>query len=105
VGSVFDKVVGPDVVRTLGAQTDARAVGEPEPATLRLLRRNFQPLASPDPFDPLVVDHPSGRRTEKLGDLPVAVASISASEFDDVGGQPVFVVSDRRRKLATPLQH
>jgi hypothetical protein len=58
-----------------------------------LLRRDLRRLASPDPFDPLVVDHPSGRRAKKLGDLPVAATSISASEFDDIGSRPLFVVS------------
>lgn len=85
------------MVRPLGAQSDARSVREPEPAPLRLFGWNFKPLASPDPLDPLVVDHPAGGRSQKLRDLPAAVAAILASEFDNVGGQSFFVISPRRR--------
>ena len=34
VGLLGDEVVGPDVVGVLGPQTDARAVGEPQSASL-----------------------------------------------------------------------
>ena len=95
--AVLDKVVRPDVVRPLGPQTDARSVVEPEPAPFRLFGRNFQPLAPPDPFDPLVVDDPACRRSQKLRDLPVAIAAILTGEFNDIGGQPFFVISPRRR--------
>src|SRR5215204_5092297 len=49
VGAVLDKVVGPDVVGVLRSQADAGAVGEPKASTLRLLGRDLQPLAPPDP--------------------------------------------------------
>ena len=93
----LDKVVRPDVVRPLGPQTDARSVVEPEPPSLRLFGRNLQPLATPDAFDPLVVDGPARGRSQKLRDLPVAVAAILTGEFNDIGGQPFFVISPRRR--------
>ena len=35
--------------------TDARAVGEPQPPSCRLFLRHLQPLASPEPFHPLVI--------------------------------------------------
>ena len=51
------------MVRPLGAKTDTGSVREPKPAApLRLFGGNFQPLAPPDPFDPLVVDDPAGGR-------------------------------------------
>src|SRR5262249_28390532 len=54
VGTVLDKVVGPDVIAVLRPQPDARSVRQPEPAALRLLMGNLEPLASPDTLDPLV---------------------------------------------------
>ena len=60
MGSVFDEVVGPDVVRPLGAQAHARAVVQPEAAALWLFLRDFQPLPSPDPLDPFGVHSPAG---------------------------------------------
>jgi hypothetical protein len=57
---------------------------------------NLQPLASPDPFDPLVVDDPTRRCAKHLRDLPIAVAAILAGKLDDVGGQPLLVLSSRR---------
>jgi hypothetical protein len=60
--AILDKFVGPDMVRPLGAKSDAGSVREPKPAVLRLLGENFQPLAPPDPFDPFVVDDPAGGR-------------------------------------------
>src|SRR3954464_1100264 len=45
---------------------------------------------------PLVVHKPA-RIAQKSGDLAVAVAAILASEFDQVGGELLFVVSAPRR--------
>ena len=84
------------MVRSLGAKTDAGSIREPQPAALRLFAGNFQPLAPPDPFDPFVVDDPAGGRSQKLRDLPIAVAAILTGELNDVGGQPFFVISPRR---------
>jgi len=61
MGAVFDEVIGPDMVGALGAKADAGSVREPEPTSFGLSGRNLQPLASPDPLDPLVVDHPACR--------------------------------------------
>jgi hypothetical protein len=63
MGAVLDEVVGPDVVAMLGPQPDARSVRQPEPSALGLLPGDLQPLASPDPLDPLVVDEPACRRS------------------------------------------
>ena len=57
--AVLDKVIGPDVVGTLWPQTDARSVGEPETAPLRLLPWNFQPFPPPDPIDALDTNVPT----------------------------------------------
>jgi len=57
-----------------------------------LLGRNLQPLAPPDPLDPLIVDQPAGP-AQQLGDLAITVAAILPSQFDDVGRQPGFIVT------------
>ena len=55
----------------------------------------LQPLASPDPLDPLVVDEPACS-PQQLGDLAVAVAPVLPSKLDDVGAEPLLVVSTTR---------
>jgi hypothetical protein len=55
----------------------------------------FKPLAAPDPFDPLVVDEPSSP-AQQLGDLAIAIAAILAGQLDNVGGQPLFIVTASR---------
>ena len=95
VRPVLDEVVGPDVVAMLGPQPDARSVRKPEPSAFGLLPRDLQPLASPDPLDPLVVDEPACS-AQQLGELAVAVASVLPSKLDDVGAEPLLVVSTTR---------
>ena len=79
----------------LGAQPHTRTIRQPQPASFGLFGRNLQPLAPPDPFDPLVVDDPSCI-PQQLRDLAIAVAPILTSEFDDVGGEPLFIFSPGR---------
>lgn len=95
VGPALDKVVGPDVVRTLRPQTDARPVIEPEAAFLWLLLWDLQPLPPPDPFDPLHVDDPACL-TQKGRDAPIAVAPVLRGERDDVGGKRLLVEASAR---------
>jgi hypothetical protein len=97
MGSALDEVVGPDVVRALGAQPDAGPAREPEPAALGLPGRDLEPLAPPDPLDTFVVDDPARGRARQLGDLAAAVAAAPAGEPDDVGGGPLLVVPAPRR--------
>jgi hypothetical protein len=95
VGAVLDEVVGPDVIAVLGPEPDAGAVVQPQSAPLRLPCGNLQPLAPPDPLDPLVVDVPSGP-AQQLSDLAIAIAAILAGQFDGVGGQKLFVFAALR---------
>ena len=95
VGAVLDEVVGPDMIAVLRPQPDARSVGQPEPAAFGLLMGDLQPLASPDPLDPLVVDYPA-RLAQQRGDLAIAVAAVLPGKLDDVGGQPLLVVTAPR---------
>ena len=62
MGALLDKVARPDVVWALRPQPDTRSLSGPQASALRLPGRDLQPLASPDPLDPLVVDQPAGRR-------------------------------------------
>src|SRR5262245_36585500 len=94
VGAVLDKVVGPDVIAVLRPQPDARSVRQPEPAALRLLMGNLEPLASPDTLDPLVVDEPAGL-PQQPGDLAIAVAAVLASKLD-ISRQTLFVLTTAR---------
>ena len=90
MGAVLDKVVGPDVIAVRRPKTDARSVIEPQPPALGLFGGNLQTLAPPDPLDPLVIDLPP-RPAQELRDLAIAIAAIETGEFNDVGGQPLFV--------------
>ena len=84
------------MVGPLGAKADAGSVREPEPAALGLSGWNLQPLASPNPLDPLVVDYPACRRAQQRGDLAIAVASVSADQFDHVGDELLLIVASAR---------
>src|SRR6478752_5260699 len=61
-----------------------------------LRARNFEPFTPPDPLDPLGVDEPA-RVTQQRCNLAIAIASVLASQCDNVGGQPLFVVPAPRR--------
>ena len=95
MGSVLDKVVGPDMVWALGTKTDAGAVIEPETAAFGLFLGNLQPLAPPQPLDPLVV-HPPTRISQHRCNLAIAIAAILSSQFDQIGYQAVFIVAAPR---------
>ena len=84
------------MVGPLGAQADAGSVREPETAAFGLSGWNLQPLASPDPLDPLVVDDPARRRTQQRGNLAIAVAPIAAGQFDEVGDELLLIISAAR---------
>ena len=77
----------------LRPQPDARAISQPKPAALGLLGGNLQPLSPPDPLNALVVDDPSRRRPQQLRDLAIAVTAVLPGEFDDIGGEPLLVVT------------
>jgi hypothetical protein len=96
VGPVLDEIVGPDVVRVLRPQPGAGSVVEPETALLGLPGRNFEPLPSPEPLDPLAVHHPASR-LEQRRDPAIAVAAVPGCKGDDLGGQRRLIVGPSRR--------
>ena len=87
------------------AKPDAGVLVAPEPPALGLLVRNLQPLASPDPLDPLAVHRPAGSMQHRRY-ATIAVAAILGGKRDDVGGQRRFIIRSggvlalRRSKLA-----
>jgi hypothetical protein len=83
------------VVGVLGPQPDARSIRQPQAGALGLPGGDFQPLASPDPLDPLVIGQPAGP-AQQFGDLAITVAAVLAGQLDDVGDQPCFIVSAPR---------
>ena len=95
MGSVLDKVVGPDMVWALGAKPDAGSVIEPQTATFGLFLGNLQPLAPPQPLDPLVVHQPT-RISQHRCNLAIAIAAIAPGQFDQIGCQAVFIVTAPR---------
>ena len=96
LGAIIHEIVRPDMVGALGTQAHARTVIEPETTSLGLLGWNFQPFASPDAFDTPIVDKPAGLPEQRF-DPAVAIATVFAGEFNDVGGQPFLVFSPARR--------
>jgi hypothetical protein len=56
---------------------------------------DLQPLAPPDPLDPLVVDQPA-RLLQQPGDLAIAIAAVLPGQCDGVGGEPLFVFTAPR---------
>jgi hypothetical protein len=75
MGSVLNEVIRPDVILPAWTEPYAGAIIEPEPSTLWLLLRDFEPLPSPDPLNALMVDAPTFY-TKQTGDASVAISAI-----------------------------
>jgi hypothetical protein len=54
---------------------------QPKPAAPGLLAGDFEPLASPDTLDPLVVDRPA-RLAQQSSDLAIAIATVLPGQLD-----------------------
>ena len=78
------------MVAAFWLETDTGPVIEPKPALLWSLGWHFQPLASPQALDPLVIDCPPCI-SEQGCYPPVAVTSVLSRQFDHVSNQQVFV--------------
>ena len=83
------------MVGAFGSEPVARSVIPPQASPLGLPGGDLQPLASPDPLDPLVVDQPASP-PQKLGNLAIAVAAILPGQLDEVGCQLLFVLTAPR---------
>ena len=56
---------------------------------------NFEPLAPPDPLDPLVVDCPTSL-AQQLGDLAITVATVLPGKLDNIGRKMILVLTATR---------
>ena len=68
------------MVWTFWPQTEAGPIIEPEPASLRLLLRNLQPLLPRNPLDPLHVHNPACG-SQQGHDPPMTIVVSSAREL------------------------
>src|SRR3954470_15224338 len=59
MGVALHKVEAPDMVGPLRAETNARAVIEPQPTPWPVLSGNFEPLATPDALNPVLAHAPA----------------------------------------------
>ena len=70
-------------------ETDARPVIQPQPPLLRLLLRYFKPFMPLDPLHTLMVHMPASLVQQRCH-AAIAIATIGASQFDDVCRQAGF---------------
>ena len=75
------------MVAPLRPEPDARSVIQPQASAFWLPGGDLQPLTSPDPLNPLVIDQPAGPAKQR-GDLAIAVAAILPGQLDDIVPQP-----------------
>lgn len=80
----------------LRSEPDTEAIREPASPTRRRFLRYLQACASPDPFDPCVIDPPAVM-PQQAGDLPIPLPTGLACTLDHRLGPRRFVV--RRRPL------
>ena len=96
MGAILDEVIRPDMVRPLGAQPQARAVRQPEPAAFGLFLLGLSAPRAARSLDPLVIDDRARCRSQQLRDLPIAIAAISPSSVRHVAVSRLLVVCPRR---------
>jgi len=73
------------VIGIFRAEAHARAIVEPNAAPVGLFPWDVERLASPDPFDPLVIDDPARSASKQRLNVPIAISAILAGKHDDVG--------------------
>ena len=66
-----------------------------EPSACQMRPRYFEPLASPDALDPLVVDCPASL-AQQFGDLAIAVAAVLPGKLDNIGGETLLGLTTAR---------
>ena len=91
MGSIFNKVVRPDVVGALRPKADTGSVIEPKTSALGLFRRDFQPLTSPDPGYPLSI-HFAALVSQHRRDPAISIATVLDSKGRDISGQYRFII-------------
>jgi hypothetical protein len=79
-----------------GRSRTHETIREPQPTAFGLLLGYLEPLAPPDPLNPLVIHQPAGS-SQQSRDLAVAGTAVLPGELDDVGRQPLLVVAALRQ--------
>jgi hypothetical protein len=69
------EVVAPDMVNMLRTPSHARPIIKPQPASWLLFLWNLQPLTTPDPLDPILVDLPACSSQQSC-DPPIAISAM-----------------------------
>ena len=87
---VVDEVIRPNVVPPGRAQPDAGTIIKPETTPLGLFPGNLQSFASPQSFDPFVVDLPT-RSPEQGRNSAIAIPTILPGKLNHVGNQLRFI--------------
>ena len=72
---VCDKIIGPNMVATLGPKPNARSVREPKARSFWLFLRDLQALFTPDGVDS-VMAHIPALEIEKPGHLTVTITTV-----------------------------
>ena len=86
------------MVWTFRPQTDAGAIVQPKPSLFLLLLRHFQPFASPDTLNPLVVHMPACV-VEQPRHHAIAVTAVLIGQLDNIVGE-TFLIRAALRHLA-----
>ncbi len=95
VGTLLNEVVCPYMTRIFRSQPDARTVVQPQPPAFRLLLRNPQSFASPNPLYPFMVHRPASGMQQRRHPA-IAIATILPGQGNDILGQRLFVVCPTR---------
>ena len=74
------------------AETNTRAVIEPEPAYLRLFHGNLHPLTALQTFDPLIIQL-AFRITQHGRDTAITVTPILPGQFDHALDRAILIVT------------
>ena len=78
------------MVGVLGPKTNTGPVIQLEPTLFLLLLRDFQPFASPDALNSLVVHMPACV-VQQAGDHAIAIAPVFVGQLDDIVCKTVFI--------------
>src|SRR5690606_22014446 len=90
MAAIGNEVVAPDVAAMGRSKPDARSVIQPEPSSLWVPVRYFQPFATPNPLDPLGIHRPSFL-SKQCGDAAVSIATVDRGQSDNIRRQALLV--------------
>jgi len=92
MGSIHDKVIGPDMIPVLRSSADTRSVIEPQPSSFGLLLWDFQPLSSPDTLNTFMIHLPA-IISQQCRDSSVTISAVLQSKASNSLSQERFIIS------------